>query len=75
MMTFCSAFLFPVPFSRWVISIKRYWIILTERRRWLTKTGMRMISGAVIGYNRHTETKADGPPNPKSNIIVANTPR
>jgi hypothetical protein len=32
MMTLCSAFLFSVPFAGWVISSKRYWVILAERR-------------------------------------------
>jgi hypothetical protein len=31
-MTLFSAFLFPVVFSVWVSSAKRYWVILAERR-------------------------------------------
>ena len=41
MMTLCSAFLFPVPIAGWVISIKRYWVILAERRShtWILSRG------------------------------------
>jgi len=46
MMTLGSAFLFPVPFSGWVSSIKRYRVILAERRRaqvvFLTMLGIGM---------------------------------
>ena len=33
MMALCTSFLFPVPFSAWVTSAERYWVILAKRRR------------------------------------------
>jgi len=33
MMNFCIAFPFPVPFSEWVTSAERYWVILAKHRK------------------------------------------
>jgi len=41
--TAVCAFLFPVPFSGWVSSIKPYWIILTERR-----SGSRILGNLAL---------------------------
>jgi hypothetical protein len=38
MMTLFSAFVFPGPFSGWVSSITRYWVILAERRSKVMKS-------------------------------------
>ena len=40
---------FPVPFSAWVTSTKRYWVTLGERRRHAGRTG--------VSYSDHYEEK------------------
>ncbi len=62
MMTLFSAFLFPVPFSGWVSSIKRYWVILAKRRRTI-KTRQFALDARLsdhihaLGFERNTNTE------------------